>query len=110
MRTIRLRTVVVGLTISIASLVLLISLLKPRGPRDDQEAIQVACRYAKETKPSYPFDQYEVVASWDGATRCWVISFIANRPYIHTTIEINYDTGICRNIPVHYSPVVSPHP
>ena len=78
MKAIGFKTVAVGLTISIAVLAFLFCLSRPMGPRDEQEAIQVARGFAKKTKPSYPFDQYEALASWDGAKRCWLIEFVAS--------------------------------
>ncbi len=80
----------------------------PKGPRSGQEAINAAKNYAEQTKPSYPFDEYEASASWDGESRCWVVRFVAHRPLIHTQVKVYYDDGRCEEIPVHYSPVIKP--
>jgi len=77
-----------------------------KGPRSGQEAIKAATNCVEQTKPSYPFAEYEASASWDGRRRCWVVTFGAGRPLIHTRINVYYDDGRCEEVPVHYSPVI----
>jgi len=91
-------SVLLGVFLAIRSYI-----LRPVGPKNAQAAIQIARSYAKQTKPSYPFDDYETFVRWDAAEECWVVDFVAYRPYIHTEIIVDRKTGECTDNPITYS-------